>query len=229
MAVEGAGGRGAVVLTLAALRATMPHLSEERAAFWLPYLNAAMDEFGIDTPQRAAMWLANVAHETRELKSLVESLYYTTAARIRAVWPSRFPTEASARPYLRNPARLAEKVYGGRKDLGNTQPGDGWRFIGRAACHLTGRDAYARAGKALGLPLLDQPELLEHPEHACRVAGWFWASKPGMNEAADAGDSRTVRRKWNGGLNGLADVLVYEKRALGALGALGVIHAEAPA
>lgn len=210
------------MLTLSALRSIMPRLSEERAAFWLPYLVDAMREFGITTPARAAMWLANVAHETRELQALVENLYYTTALRVHKVWSTRFPTEFSARPYLRNPEKLAEKVYGMRKDLGNTQPGDGWRFRGRSACHLTGRDAYNRAGKALGLPLLDQPELLEHPAHACRVAGWFWRSKPGMNEAADAGDSELVRRRWAGGSkdrppHGLAEVLVYEKRARKAL------------
>lgn len=208
-------------LTITALRAIMPTLTEERAAFWLPYLNAAMAEFGITTPARAAMWLANVAHETRELKALVENLNYTTAARIRAVWPSRFPAFGSANAYVRAPEKLAEKVYGGRADLGNTQPGDGWRFRGRGAPHLTGRDAYARAGKALGLPLIDSPELLEHPAHACRVAGWFWQSK-GMNAVADAGDSELVRRKWAGGTkgkppHGLAQVLAYEKRARQAL------------
>jgi putative chitinase len=214
-----------VKLTLAQLRIIMPRLSEEKAAFWLPYLNGAMCEYDITTPARAAMWLANVAHETVELSKLRESLYYTTAARIRDVWPSRFKTEDAARPYLRNPEKLAEKVYGGRKDLGNTQPGDGWRFIGRGAPHLTGRDAYARAGEALGLPLLDSPELLEHPAHACRVAGWFWRSK-GMDEAADAGNTELVRRKWAGGTkdrppHGLAEVTAYEKRARAAMASPG--------
>lgn len=216
-------------LTVAALRAVMPTLDDERAAFWAPYLGAAMEEFGIATPARAAMWLAQVAHETRELRSLVEDLSYRTAARIRAVWPSRFPSEASAAPFVRAPQKLAEKVYGGRADLGNGQPGDGWRFIGRGAPHLTGRAAYDRAGKALGLPLTDEPELLEHPQNAARVAGWFWRWK-GMDALADAGDFEGVTRRWAGALTGLESRLRYWGRAKAALAEMSdkVASAEAP-
>lgn len=75
-----------------------------------------------------------------------ENLNYTTAARIRKVWPLRFKSDATAKPFVRNPQGLAEKVYGGRADLGNTTPGDGWLYRGRNLPQLTGRARYRAFG-----------------------------------------------------------------------------------
>lgn len=91
--------------------------------------------------------LATTEHETTgTFGPAVENLNYTTAARLKQVWPKRFPTEASALPFVRNPVTLAEKVYGGRTDLGNTQPGDGWRYRGRGLSQITGRGNYRKFG-----------------------------------------------------------------------------------
>ncbi|WP_426076527.1 glycoside hydrolase family 19 protein [Janthinobacterium sp. PSPC3-1] len=103
-------------------------------------------------------------------------------------------------------------AYEGRKDLGNTQPGDGVRFRGRGLIQVTGRSNYAACGKALGLDLLAQPALLEQTVNACRSAGWFWQSR-GLNALADAGDQIAVTRKINGGTNGLAERLAFFKVA----------------
>ncbi|MCX7289529.1 glycoside hydrolase family 19 protein, partial [Janthinobacterium sp.] len=89
---------------------------------------------------------------------------------------------------------------------GNTQVGDGARFKGRGLLQVTGRANYAACGKALGLDLLAQPELLEQAINACRSAGWFWQTK-GLNALADAGDQVKVTRRINGGANGLAERL----------------------
>jgi len=63
------------------------------------------------------------------------------------------------------------------KRLGNTQVGDGAKYIGRGFLHLTGRWNYTAASKALGLDLVKHPELLEKPEVAAKVALWFWQNR----------------------------------------------------
>jgi predicted chitinase len=95
-------------------------------------------------------------------------------------------------------------AYEGRKDLGNTQPGDGKRFKGRGFIQLTGRANYAAAGKALGLDLVKHPELAASDANAARVAAWFWNSR-GLSKHAEAGNFDTVTKRINGGFNGKAD------------------------
>ncbi|BBL75414.1 peptidoglycan-binding protein [Methylomagnum ishizawai] len=108
-------------------------------------------------------------------------------------------------------------AYEGRKDLGNTRPGDGKRFKGRGLIQITGRANYAAAGSALGIDLLANPERLEEPEFAALSAAWFWRSK-GLNELSDLGDFDRITRRINGGTNGAADRLERRKAARTALG-----------
>lgn len=136
----------------------------------------SMDEFDIATPRRVAMFLAQVGHESGGLRYL------------REIWG---PTKAQA-------------GYEGRRDLGNTEPGDGFRFRGRGLIQITGRANYAAAGRALGVDLLAEPEMLEQPGLAARSAAWWWAAH-GLNELADTGDVRACTRRINGGLNGIDD------------------------
>jgi predicted chitinase len=106
-------------------------------------------------------------------------------------------------------------AYEGRRDLGNTQPGDGKRFKGRGYIQLTGRANYAAAGKALGLDLVNNPELAAKPENASRVAAWYWNSR-GLNKLADQGNFDGITKRINGGYNGKADRDAYHARALRA-------------
>jgi len=179
------------VITADQLRAIMPGAKSRADQFEAP-LNDAMAAYGIDTPARQAAFLAQIAHESGQLR-------YT-----RELWG---PT----------PTQLG---YEGRADLGNTQPGDGARFKGRGLIQITGRANYAACGAALGLPLLDQPELLEQPDGACKSAAWFWKTN-GLNELADVGEKAQIAicRRINGGTNGLADRQAFWERARAALGA----------
>lgn len=148
----------------------------DRAAEWLPSIVDAMAEFEINTPARQAAFLAQIGHESGGLHWTVE------------IWG---PTDAQRR-------------YEGRKDLGNTQIGDGYRFRGRGLLQTTGRANYKATGEALGVELIAEPERLGTPPLAARSAGWYW-QRHRLNELADAGDFRLITRRINGGYNGWED------------------------
>jgi len=180
---------------------------------YVDHLNSTLLKYDIKTNARIAQFLAQIYVESQSLSKVKESLYYT-AKRLCIVWPSRFPTLASAIPYEKNPAALAEKVYGGR--MGNTAPGDGARYIGRGLKQITGKDNYRSIGKALGvLNLLESPELLEEPDFACLSAGFFWNAIK-ANSIADIDNEaavKTITRLINGGYNGLNERIEFWKKA----------------
>lgn len=96
------------------------------------------------------------------------------------------------------------KAYEGRKDLGNTQKGDGVRYKGRGYIQCTGRANYTSFTKDTGFDVINKPELLLEPEYAMMVSQWYW-SKHNLNALALKDDLRTITKKINGGVNGLAD------------------------
>lgn len=107
------------------------------------------------------------------------------------------------------------EAYEGRKDLGNTQPGDGVRYKGRGVIQLTGRSNYRQLGEYLGLGLEAQPDLAALPWVAYQVAAHYWLDR-NINGDADRDDLEAVTRKINGGTNGLksrATLLAKAKRA----------------
>lgn len=95
-------------------------------------------------------------------------------------------------------------AYEGRKDLGNTQAGDGKRFKGRGPIQLTGRANYRKCGQQLGIDLENNPEIVAIPSMGLMVACKFWSDN-GLNALADQDDLLTITRRINGGTNGLAD------------------------
>lgn len=177
------------------------HVRPETASLFAPHLHAAAVKWGVSVAA-LPMFLAQLAHESALFERTVENLNYTTVAQIRKTWPRRFPSNASAAPYVRNPQRLANEVYGNR--LGNSGPasGDGWKYRGRGLIQLTGRAHYAAAEDALGLPLLESPELLEEPAHAAAAAGWYWNFHDLNHYASDV---EQCTRIINGGRNGIDD------------------------
>ncbi len=119
---------------------------------------AIFSKYGVTNRNRALGFLSTALEESGGFRLLTENLGYS-AQRAHEVWPSRFPTVDAAKPYAWNPEALANFVYGGRRDLGNTQPGDGYRFRGRGLIQITGRANYALLASMTGLPLVDKPEL----------------------------------------------------------------------
>ena len=158
------------------------------AGVFVPVLNAAMGHYQIVGAKRVAAFIAQIGHESGQLKYVKE------------IWG---PTAAQAR-------------YEGRKDLGNTVAGDGAKYRGRGLIQITGRANYMACGEGLGLDLIKQPELLEKPQHACMSAAWFWATK-GLSTLADARQFDKITQRINGGQNGAADRQALYTRALKVL------------
>ena len=164
---------------------------------------------GITQPRELANFMAQVGHESGGLRRLEESFRYTHSAEqisgnVRsALWQGRDALEAARLGALAgHPAPLAELMYGGR--MGNTEPGDAYRYRGRGYIQLTGKNQYADAGDALGLDLLGNPDLAARPEHASRIAMWYWQT----NVPDDARENvRAAGAAINGAdpPNGLAD------------------------
>ena len=99
-------------------------------------------------------------------------------------------------------------AYENRRDLGNTQPGDGKRYKGRGPLQLTGRQNYREYGQAIGIYLEDHPDLAAIPSIGLHIACEYWKRK-GLNALADADDLEGITRKVNGGTNGIADRKQY--------------------
>jgi putative chitinase len=175
------------------------------AARWADALNAAMSHFSINTPRRAAHFIAQLGHESAGFRRVVENLNYS-AERLAAVWPARFaagnlPNDL-ARSIARNPEAIANSAYGGR--MGNDKQGDGWRYRGRGLIMLTGKDSYKQASDATGIDLIGHPDYLETTDIAAMVAGWYWSTK-GLNSMADIDNLEGITRRINGGTIGMDD------------------------
>lgn len=174
-----------------------------RAQLFADFLSAGMAFYMIDAPQRQAMFLANVGHESGRLQYTAE-LWGPTAA---------------------------QRGYEGRKDLGNTQPGDGSRFRGHGLIQVTGRANHAAVRDRLRSRFPNVPDFVEHPEQlgdpqwAALSACDYWDMRR-LNTWADAGSFDNVCDIINrgkatpavGDSNGWAERLALYKAARAALG-----------
>lgn len=163
---------------------------------------------GINTPLRFQHFMAQIAHESGGFTSLSENMNYS-GKRLSEVFGKRnglTPQKAGALA-KQGPETVANFVYGGewgRKNLGNTQPNDGWEFRGGGFMQTTGRANYTARGKALGMSADQLSEAVREPGPAFAVACKEWEVR-GCNTAADRDDVVAVTKKINGGTNGLAD------------------------
>lgn len=177
---------------LIALGATPTAAKLHAASLW-----AGAQRYAIVTPERVAGWLGQIMVETGNLSTLEEGLWYSTPARIAAVWPSRFKSAAEAAPFARNPQALANRVYAGRNGNGPEASGDGWAFRGSGYLQHTGRGNYQAEADATGLPFVRQPQLMREPDAGAVAAASFW-SRTGCHAPADAQDWAAVTRIVNG-------------------------------
>lgn len=171
-----------MVVTKEQLLAIMPNATKVVDKY-LPVINKYSKEFGITTKQRMAFFLANVAHESGEMRYVVENMNYSAAGLVK-VWPSRFSNKSGvagkchASNYAYKPEAIANVVYANRMGNGDKDSGDGWKYRGRGFFGLTGKDnykayqTYLRKG-GMDVDLLANPELLEQPVGAVKSAMWF--------------------------------------------------------
>jgi putative chitinase len=180
-------------ITLAQLIQILPG-ARLGAGVFLSAFNAALALYGIDSARRVAAFIAQIGHESGEL---------------------RYVRELGSEQYL---SKYDTGLLAAR--LGNTpeQDGDGQRYRGRGLIQVTGRRNYLACSQALfgDDRLLREPVLLEQPQWAVASAAWFWQSN-GLNELADKDQFTTITRRINGGLNGLEDRLRLWARAKAVL------------
>lgn len=187
-----------MILTLAQLQRIMP--ASTRASLFLEPLNAAMEEFGIDTRLRMAAFLSQIGHESgqfRFMEELASGAAYDNRADLGNTNPEAIRIAAAH---------------------GST-PGRFWK--GHGPIQITGYHNHLAAMLALHVDCVEQPRLLCEPVHGCRAAGWFW-SVNGLAKWADAGDidgvsdlvNRGKKTVATGDANGFAERKAIWERAL---------------
>ena len=181
----------------------------------LAILPAGFAKYQINTELRAAHFLAQSAHESGNFTLKTESTYYSTPERIVKIWPTRFNMDGSgglknANEYAKNPEKLAEAAYGNRAELGNDQPGDGYRFRGAGFMQATGKAKYKGYADYLGKSVGEAADLMRSIDYyALDSALWVFATDKKLNPVADTGPGDDVITKVtkiiNGGTHGLPE------------------------
>jgi putative chitinase len=186
---------------------------------WCGALNKLLPDYGIDTPQRVAAFLAQCAHESGGFTALHENLNYR-AATLRKVFPKYFPDDAIAEQYASQPNKqelIANRVYANRMGNGDEASGDGFRYCGRGLIQLTGKSNYSNFADSIDTPVESIPEFLTTFEGAIQSACWFWETN-NLNQYADSGDILTMTKRINGGTIGLEDRKRHYEHALHIFG-----------
>jgi putative chitinase len=166
------------------------------------------------SPDRAAHFFAQTAHESGNFKAFSENLNYG-AKGLRGIFGKYFPTDALAKAYERKPAKIANRVYGNRMGNGDEASGEGFAFRGRGALQLTGKFNYKAFSDYIGRPdVMTNPDLVA-TELAFESALWFFDKNKlwgicdqGTNDAAIL----ALTKRINGGTHGLDDRKLKTKK-----------------
>jgi len=170
------------------------------------------EKFAINTPLRLAHFLSQCGHESGGFKVVKENLNYS-AKGLRSIFKKYFTDDATALLYERKPEKIANLVYASRMGNGDKASGDGYKFRGRGYIQLTGKDNYTAFGKAIGVDILANPDLVA-TKYPLLSAAWYWNSRK-LNAVADQGATDAVVTKAtklvNGGTIGLDDRIKHFK------------------
>jgi putative chitinase len=174
-------------------------------AFGPGTMKKAMEFYKL-TPVRAAHFFAQTAHETGDYKLFAENLNYS-AQGLQGIFGKYFPGNLEE-SYARNPEKIANRVYASRMGNGDEKSGDGWKFRGRGALQLTGKDNYAAFAK-----YLNKPEIMTNPDLVATEfsfeSAMFFFDKNKLWEICDKGINDAailaLTKRINGGTHGLED------------------------
>lgn len=176
---------------------------------WLPY-------YGITDRREIKYLIANMIPETGRFHAIVENLNYSEAALIRTFsFYKRNPH--LARKHAKRPQVIANTVYDDknrskRYKLGNTQPGDGWRFRGSGPGQMTGRNNFQEFKDATGIDVINKPEILRNVRTGVQAMCVFWSKNKRLQQTARAGQTSANREAYNGGSHGLEMLKKYLPR-----------------
>jgi putative chitinase len=187
-----------------------PHLDD-----WFLAIESILPDYNINTPVRVAAWLGQTGHESGGYRALRENLNYS-AEGLNKIFKKYFPTVESAKPYARNPEKIANRVYASRMGNGDETTGDGWKYRGRGLIQLTGFFNYRRFADSIEEDVEDIPAFLETFEGAVQSACWFWETN-NLNQWADKQDWVTLTKRINGGTIGLEDRIKHITHAIHVL------------
>jgi putative chitinase len=194
---------------------TQSHLQQmipgnNEVAEWYQSLCEILPQYDITTPERVVGFVSQCAHESNNFRTLEENLNYSADNLLKTF--SRYfgpAPKRNASEYAGNPEKIANYVYmdefrSTKGQMGNTQPGDGWRFRGRGIKQLTGRNNYSAFGRTVGMTAEQAADYVATKKGALESACWFWKNK-NLNRFADSRDVKGLTRAINGGDIGLAD------------------------
>jgi putative chitinase len=185
---------------------------------WHAAMTELFPQYGIDTPQRIAGFIAQCGHESAGFTVLEENLNYSEKG-LMATFPKYFRDRSPA-AYERKPEAIANVVYANRMGNGSEKSGDGWKFRGRGVIQLTGFENYTNFAKAVGKDVDQVIKYLGTKKGALHSACWYWDSR-NINATADAGDIVKMTKLINGGTIGLEDRKKHYEHALEILGVRG--------
>lgn len=179
---------------------------------FIDLLNEHLPKFGIDTRLEVVHFLAQYSYETGGFNNFIENTNYTSPERLVEIFGKYFylntktPRKYDAREYVGHPDKIANIVYANRNGNGGPETGHGYKYRGRAACHLTFLDNYNAFQKDMGhlfpCSIVEKPEQLEQPFGIVMAGVWYWNYRK-INIAAIKNSVEAVTRLVNGGTNGL--------------------------
>lgn len=184
------------LITEEQLKAVYPNCKPEKVKSYTSAFNVVFPLFGIDTPARIAAFLGQVGVESGELRYDKE---------LPSKWNKKDP---------KDPKEPCGTLYEGRKNLGNTQAGDGPKFIGRGVLQLTGRANYADMSKKIGIDLIADPEAAAGADVSTRIACQYFKDR-GLLALADGWNLDEITRRVNGNAKlHLKERIAFSEKAL---------------